>query len=293
MLSNLFIKKDTNTITLDGFYNLDEDTQEVMFFGSSHIYCAIVPNLLVEEHGIESYVLGTTEQPIQASYFLMVESLKTQIPDIIVLETFMINRSQNILKSPDKSARIHNATDSMKFSRNRYKAVEELTTFKMNNLHYHINFLEYHNRWSGLTDEDFEYETNNVENHSRGYFYIESSTQVHRNINKDSKIAPVDIDESELNYLRKIVELAEDNNIELILMSTPYMISEYESGVLLSLSDFAEGNNLSFYNSNEIFDTYNFNLETDFYNEGHLNYSGAVKYTRQFGLYLEQIMDKS
>ena len=44
--------------TMKGFYDLDDDTIDVMFLGSSSVYRTISPMILWEDYGITSYDYG-------------------------------------------------------------------------------------------------------------------------------------------------------------------------------------------------------------------------------------------
>lgn len=291
-LTNIFERKDYNHIMLDGFYNLEENSQEVLFFGSSHVFRSINPNVLFDEYGIESYVLGTSEQPLQASYYLMVEALKTQSPEIVVVETFFVNLSEDLLQDPSKDSRIRHVTDPMRLSVNRFDAIETMTEHKDSSLPFHINFLEYHNRWKELTQNDFTYRKGEVYAEHRGYFYREESNPVSFNQFNIDDIEAVNIKPDSLEYLNKITLLAEDNRIDLILLSAPWMINEGSAAVQLSVENYAQENNLDYYDSIAKFDEYNFDLNTDFYDAGHLSNSGALKFTNVFGEYLLEILGK-
>ena len=71
---------------MESFWNLPNDTNDVLFFGTSHMVSGISPMEIYEKNGIVSYNLGTSCQPIQGTYYLLKEALKYQSPKVIVLD---------------------------------------------------------------------------------------------------------------------------------------------------------------------------------------------------------------
>ena len=46
----------------------EEDTVDVMFFGSSLAYCDVIPSVIYEESGVTSYVMAGPEQTMPVTY---------------------------------------------------------------------------------------------------------------------------------------------------------------------------------------------------------------------------------
>lgn len=78
---------DGNQIFSD-FYHLEKDTVDVLVIGSSHAYVNYNNGTLWDEYGIASYDLGSSVQPMWNSYYYLKEALKTQDPELIVLEGY-------------------------------------------------------------------------------------------------------------------------------------------------------------------------------------------------------------
>jgi hypothetical protein len=62
------------------------NTVDVLFVGSSRVYCAVNPNVLWLDEGIASFVFASSAQPLWTSYNYIIEALKTQKPSILVLD---------------------------------------------------------------------------------------------------------------------------------------------------------------------------------------------------------------
>lgn len=72
------------------FYELDDNTVDVLFLGSSHAYEDFNTGTLWDEFGIASYILAGSVQPMWNTYYYLKEALKTQTPELIILEGYMV-----------------------------------------------------------------------------------------------------------------------------------------------------------------------------------------------------------
>ena len=64
------------TSTYLDFYNLDKDSVDVLFLGSSHCAAAFSPVELYREYGIRSYNLGCEQQNLLVSYYWLNTNFK-------------------------------------------------------------------------------------------------------------------------------------------------------------------------------------------------------------------------
>lgn len=69
--------------------------------GSSHSFVNFNNGTLYEEYGIASYDLGGSLQPMWNSYYDLKEALKTQTPELIVLEGYGTTYDLNILMTAE------------------------------------------------------------------------------------------------------------------------------------------------------------------------------------------------
>ena len=58
----------------------EEDSLDLIFFGSSLVYCDVVPAVLWEETGLTGYVLAGPEQTIPMTYYYVREALTPSPP---------------------------------------------------------------------------------------------------------------------------------------------------------------------------------------------------------------------
>ena len=70
----------------DTYQNEEENSLDVLFFGSSLCYCDIVPAQIYLDSGIRSFVNGGSYQTLAVTRQYLDESLKTQTPSVVLLE---------------------------------------------------------------------------------------------------------------------------------------------------------------------------------------------------------------
>ena len=74
--------------TYSAFYDLDKNTVDVLVLGSSHAFVNFSTDTLWSEYGISSFNLGGGVQPFWNTYYNLKEALKTQKPELIVLDAY-------------------------------------------------------------------------------------------------------------------------------------------------------------------------------------------------------------
>ena len=68
-ISEIFRAKTSNSSDMiHTFYDVEEDTLDVICLGSSHSYYGLQPNVLWNEYGITSCVMGSPQQTASLSY---------------------------------------------------------------------------------------------------------------------------------------------------------------------------------------------------------------------------------
>ena len=71
------------------FYAQKADSCDLLFFGSSHIMCTVIPEIFDDRSpGIRSFNLGASSQLPDTTYHLLREGLSRQHPDYVVIDLF-------------------------------------------------------------------------------------------------------------------------------------------------------------------------------------------------------------
>lgn len=83
--SVLAVKYGDGIYGMTRFYQLDNETVDVLILGSSHAFEDVNTGVLWEQHGMASYVLAGSVQLMWNTYYYLKEALKTQTPQLIIL----------------------------------------------------------------------------------------------------------------------------------------------------------------------------------------------------------------
>lgn len=263
----------------------EEERYDVFLLGSSHMYRGISPMILWEKYGITSYNLGSSEQLIPQSYWMLRYALeKAAKPRLVVLETCMADVKDRKIISP---ARLHANFDSLSRNKVWYQAISDLDPG--NEINYILPLITYHSRWTELTKKDFtssQYYTQGF----LSYYKIKKFDDV--NWNKADK--DYEISDLVLRYLEMIIQLCEDEGIELLFVDSPAVeITAQTQQISEYLQENPRNLRYSFLscNTEEAWEEMGVSLEKDFSDKEHVNYAGAVKYTEWLGEYLWENYD--
>lgn len=279
--------EDGSTVTFSNFYELEDDSVDVLFLGSSHARSSFIPQALYDEYGITSYNLSSSSQSLILSYYWLEEALQSQDPQVVVLDTFKLFQEGSAALNCEESA-IWKAMDGMHWGSVKWEAVqaicEEDETQSL--VSYLLPNLRYHDRWKELDSGDFLSDEMSEAGELKGYVaYYAYGTN-------DEDYSPIVEDGSEeaaemaplmLEYLDKIVELCDERGIRLVLVKTPTTLQS--AGEHEAVAAYAEEHGLDFYDFNEqsIYEELGYDFNADNYDAGHANLLGALKMTDYLG----------
>ena len=240
---------------------------------------------MYDEEGIKAYVRGSSQQLIWQSYYILKETLKYEIPKVVVLNV----NSLRYGKDSDKVSEAYNRLmiDNMKWSKEKIDLINESMTEEENMLSYVFPILRYHSRFDELTKEDFKYLFKGKENTYNG-FLVNKNIKPVTNLPTKRNLASYEFPKECIEYLDKIVKLCNENDIKLVLIKAPsvypYWYDEYDE----KIKDYSEENNIDYYNLLEKAEEIGLDYQFDTYDGGlHLNFYGAKKLSKYFAKILK------
>lgn len=146
----LAVKYDDGIYSVTNFYELEKNTVDVLVLGSSHAYMSFNTGVLWREHGISSYLLTASAQPLWNTYYYLKEALKTQKPKLIVLEGYRLLEEEEFLDA----GYVIKSTYGLKWSKNRLDAIRASAP-QEDWPGYLLGYTQYHDRYQELSEEDF------------------------------------------------------------------------------------------------------------------------------------------
>lgn len=275
ILSNVLRRKDSYKKYAEFF----EEQQEfdVLFFGTSHVINGIYPMELWEDYGITSYNMAGHGCAVPASYWMLKNSLDYHKPKVVVIDCWACNvNCKGSVGNNDEQ--MHNSFDAFPLTKNKFDAIMDISEDGFEPIDFFFDFSVYHNRWNEITKEDV-FPTPSCEKGAESRIaVVPSSVEL---LDKSD----ADYDETVAKeYLRKMIDLCKEQDIQVVLTYLPFPAVEDEIRSANSIEKIAQEKNVPYINFlyEDICD-----LTTDCYDSNsHLNPSGARKITNYMGNYL-------
>ena len=279
-----FLMRKTSYIKNADFYSYKED-YDVLFLGSSHMVMGISPMELWNDYGIVSYNLANYGQWLPVDYWVLRNALDYTKPKLVVLHVRAIDINQNKF-SPEHISQLHEVFDNMPLSKNKIEAVFDLLP-EGKRMEYLFDFSIYHTRWNEIDESFFEKAKPSTE---KGANLDNANNFEEATVEEIKPPVLIDKDDMQLDettgkeYLRKIIELCQKQDIEILLTALPYSPSDAYQRWLNSAAVIAKEYDIPYldFNVENTFVNYN----TDYFDDAHLNSSGNRKATKALGEYI-------
>lgn len=272
----LLLKSEDGIEQIEALYLQENNTIDVLFLGSSHIYCDVNTGVLWDEYGIAGFDLGGAEQPYWNSYYYLKEALKTQKPKVIVMD-ITTPGIRAVDFQPENWVVCNNY--GMHWNKNRIDALRASTLDQsFARLLFPLNTI--HSRYDELKREDFT-DTNQTIFY-KGFDPRETVTPFETpDISHVTEMTPVS--EKAEKYLRMIIELAQQEEIPLLMVSAPYVVTEDSQKLYNYVFDIAEETGIPYLDFNKKYEEIGLDFQTDMAEDLHLNESGNQKFTKYLG----------
>ncbi len=288
MQNYVFAYIDQNGERVHGYYLEEENSLDVVFMGASDVNTAFAPGLAYEKFGFTSYVYAFDSNPGSLYKYQLKEILSTQDPQAVVIEINGLLYTSNQLET---EARLHTFADNIPFTLNKLEAIFHQDV--EDKISYVFPIINYHGNWikGNKLLETFKWRT------SQG-----SRPALWKGITACTLTRPVEASGwSELSpdvlipeeQLIDLLEFCKSKNLSNIVFTRfphrnqvryTYQIGQIEQ--LLAEYGYA------LLNLEERMDEIGLDLNTDFYDDEHLNIYGQEKLTEYLGSYLaNEVLD--
>lgn len=276
-------KIDPATPRWEEFYEQEKDTIDVLLIGASDVGRGLSPITLWEEQGITSFNLGTSNQSMAFSYYVIQEAIKYQDVKMVVLD--MDSAFMNV-NPPEGEYR--KLLDNMKFGKTKIEMIQDSNLEVDNKLSYIFPIMRFHSRWDKLERNDFKIGKTYQISYKGMALSAEAKPYIDNKKYMGDKGETEEIKEINLEYIDKIVNLCKENNIELLMIELP-SASSWSKARGNAVEELAKEHNVQFIDMNLLLEEMQFDWTTDTADKGnHLNISGAEKVTKYLGNILSQ-----
>ena len=273
----LLPKRVDNGATWEMYLQEEENTVDLMFFGSSLAYCDINPAVIYQETGIASYVMAGPEQTMPVTYGYIAEALKTQQP-----KTILIEASSMLYDSHSERTRINICF--MPWGENRLRL-----TFQECNPDEWLGLLfplyAYHSRWPELTLEEVgEGLLGYGPDELAGYTFLQEVYPVTELKQREMGDYP-EAYEKNLQAVEDILALCEKQGIRPVFFIVPSANRPTDEDAARIQEDLT-ALGAEVVNFNQVIGELGLDYDVDFFDSLHFNYRGAEKFSRYLGQWL-------
>lgn len=242
-------------------------SHDILFIGSSRAYRGYSP-FLFNSAGFQSFNLGTSAQSIKNTYFIIKHYLNSSNCKVLVVDVFAGAFTKNQLESSsDLIENIESTSAAYDIAIHN----DDIRTLNIASFRY-------------LTEDDKPYfkKTDYI---GKGYSVNRDSMSKQKQIiffeNKPISHKNIEIDEEQLEYFNRILELCKERDIQLVVVYSPvsyfYNYSIHQKFVN-KLNASIEKSKTHFYDFSKCD---SINTAFHFYDDSHLNQAGVEIFNRQ------------
>lgn len=283
MLDNIFlVKGGRKLLPMADLYDQDRNTVDILLLGTSHAGYNIDIQKMWEDYGYSAYILWGPSQRFEENYYYLREALKYQKPKLVLLETYAV-----IYNNPNLDERISLSVSQLRSWWERI-LLSINATDGQGWIEYALGMPKYHQRYGELDKADFSvlsFRANSKSEKGSIALYGHAAEYELTDVNQITAVKKIPA-KREL-YIRKIIELCQEEEIPIVLAYTTTWKREEYMPLLNHISEIASEYNVPFINFLK-FDREIGILPEDYKDEGHLNYSGAKKIGEYLGKYFSE-----
>ncbi len=250
-----------------------KDTVDVLFAGTSHVYCGIYPSVLWSEYGISAFDLAVSDQTKEETLAYIKNACKKQSPKVVVVDLFALTYDEH-----SEPGNLYRNLVSLPFGIDYLKLAWQETDRK-EFPEYALKWPIVHERYAELGKYDFT--ASPLSSFGRGELYSD-------------EIEPLDpaslqsypageLSDTNIAFLQGLQELAGKEDFTLILTVLPFAQDETSGAQISAALSYAEEKGIAVVSSDYLMSSASIDPAIDFRDGSHLNATGAEKVSRLFG----------
>ena len=268
-----------------GFYGEKKDSLDAVYIGSSAAYSFYQAALGWDSNGIAVWPYATDLQPLTAARFLLEETQKTQ-PDALKI----IDIRSGLLGGMSAN-HIHWTVDYMPWSMTKLKLIHsfcEVGGYELaDRLEFYIPLVRYHSRWKEINKADLSYELDGTKGGSHSSSFLKRTEDV-SGYYRENDYAGELPEETEV-YLESLFDYIDQEDIPVLFISNTGMNkNEAVLAQINRIMEMAEARGYDTLNLKNRQGEIGIDATIDYYNAGHTNIHGSIKYTGYLASYLAE-----
>lgn len=268
---------------VDGFHALEDNSVDVIVYGSSHAWRGIDTGYMYDEYGINAYNYGCNWQKINTTDLFVNDSLLTQNPKLVIIDLSNIGL---FLEDTDVVGEVL-YTRNMKLTEAKKRYLNQC--FGDDSAKYgayYFPFSVFHSSWNTLTEDNFTPpKTSKEELIGRRGCMNPGSEVTQVSINNGSEFWEEEaLPDKSLECLNDMVAVSKQDGARVMLITIPFFSGEFFYRDVLT--EYAKANDCIYLDFFSLIDEVDLNGDTDFAEAEHLNESGATKLSKYLSEYI-------
>lgn len=278
---------DHNTLRIQGFYQEEKNSLDIVFVGSSEVFTGYSPAYAYGKCGFTSYNISVESNRLEFFESQIKEVLSRQDPKLIVVEiSDAVNEWNADSDRAEFLATLRKYTDRMPISLNKIDTINEFVDEQK--LSYYFPFIMYHGQLSNLGGA-----RTCISQDLRGTTYLKGAISTNHktdyvhliDIKNDYDNVPLSISSQERLY--KLLDYCRTLDCKVLFTHFPRRIeNETDYTEYLQRNTVEKiicDNGFDFVNLERLSDDIQIDSLNDYYDNGHLNALGQMKLTEYLG----------
>lgn len=286
--------KSQNDADNSSFYDLEENSLDVILVGSSHIYCGFGPTILRDEFGLDGYDLASPNQNATCDYLYAKNAYKTQKYKVLVVDA----NSMYTVSDEDYFLFNNLRSISSMYPQEEYFEYIKFLNNKKSGLKFIFPVTILHDKWKEVVSSMFtgEYAPNEE---ARGFMAIEADSKAgeehSETVIKYDTNETEDIDFTAYNLMK---EFCNENGILMIVVKSVQTVNDgnkWDDVRHNTIQNWCDSNGVTFldFNTPELIEETGLVITEDVAEDlRHANVNGAIKETRYLGKVITEILNE-
>ncbi|MBR0397517.1 MAG: hypothetical protein IJI10_04520 [Eubacterium sp.] len=269
----------TNTrANISGYYSEPDNSLDVVIIGSSGSMSAFMPMEAWKAKGFTSYNFCTNEMAYEAMPYAVREAAKTQSPSVVLIDVKTLVRPYSIheMVANGQTGDISFNTDGYKYSLDRLEFIYRYLPHTSFSFPYYFDILKYH-------ELPFHTKYWNWEKHylNRGYGFFGWGNEIEYAEDTD-EIIP--LEESVDRALDEVMAECKKGfpDSQVVFLYYPYAETIYNDHPVATVNYIekrVQDAGFTFLDCADYFEEFGFDIQRDYWNNGHWNVLGSEKTT--------------
>lgn len=251
-------------------YATGDDQIDLVFVGSSHIYCGLNPAVFWNKGGISAFDLSVSGMDKVSSVHYLEELYKTQHPQVVCLDLYDLMFDRQALES-----NVYRNYLSMKPSLNSIQAVLDYQPDDLPS--YLTRWPIVHTRYKEL--QAFDFVQYPVSQFGRGFYYSFAAAAQTQDPAALATGQVTPLSDQNRAWLDSIIDLCSRQGSTLYTVLIPMIMDAEDQAILNGASQYLQSRGIPCLDLNQHVQEMGLDYNTDFLDFQHLNTNGAQKLT--------------